>query len=46
MEMVRVKSADSPLSAVAGVKLLPKEQVCVRSRSSVSSHVSVAFLHS
>ena len=44
MEMVRVKSADSPLSAVAGVKLLPKEQVYVRSCSSLSSHVMFLLL--
>ena len=38
-EMVRVESADSPLSAMAGVKLLPKAQVNVRSHSSISSQM-------
>ena len=43
-EMVRVKSADSTLSAIAGVKLLPKVQVYVRSCSSMSSHVIMFLL--
>ena len=42
MDMVMVESADSPLSAMA---VLPKVQVYVRSRSSMSSHV-LFLLHS
>ena len=40
----RVKSADSPLSAMAGVKLLPEVQVYARSCSSISSHVIMFLL--
>ena len=40
MEMVRVESADSPLSAMAGAKLLPKVQAYVRSHSSISSQTT------
>ena len=43
-EMVRIESADSPLSAMAGFKLLPEVQVYVRSHSSISSHVIMFLL--
>ena len=42
--MVRVMSADYPLSAMAGVKLLPEVQVYVRSCSRISSHVIMFLL--
>ena len=43
-EMVRVQSADSPCQLWLGSKLLPKVQVYVRSRSSMSSHVIMFLL--